>query len=259
LDASNKSPYARLAAKTYKGFAVRKASAAAALNGGGTMQSALKWARWAAISAAVVGLFVAGGAAVFRKPLLIVWHWRGYEDALKGCNENMKRIEERVSNGVPRSALELGRDLEEPSSWLKLSQRLIGFPGAGYFTRNADSRASFHWAECRRLGYVETRLFPAREWALSDELLTGPDYPPTMTKANRIERRLRSPELALLEEDGSLVSYKGSPIRPRPIFLRVQDVRSRMPHWEAFIARHDAEDAAEEQQEKQIEASKQSD
>ena len=112
-------------------------------------------------------------------------------------------------------------------------------------------RAYYHWEQLRRLDYVESRDFVVGEWADRDHFKAFNDYPFSSENVSDAEAEvLRGAVFEFHNADGGWVHFTGW--RPpfselaskyRPI-LRVGDRKDRMPQWEAFVARHNAEDAA---------------
>jgi hypothetical protein len=182
------------------------------------MKRIWKWAK----RAAVATLVIATAAAANWKQLLIAWHWREYQKAVTGeipC----------VADGLERVDLDLW---PEPLLFA-YTQRFLGFPGDEYFS--GFGRPCCHWEQLRALGYVEQREFPAGEWVDLCQFKNLADYP------------FRSNLLTAFEEGlgGMARPVRGAEATVDPRtgqkFLCVRDQKDRMPLWEAFVARHNAE------------------
>jgi hypothetical protein len=129
----------------------------------------------------------------------------------------------------------LAPDLPSAPLLLEYSHRFFGFPGDEHFT---GERAGYHWARLCVLGYTQQHEFPAREWVDLGQFKNLKDYP------------FRSNVLSAFEDGigGLIESVRGAECTVDPRtgqkFLCVRDLKERMPLWEAFVARHNAEEAA---------------
>jgi hypothetical protein len=187
------------------------------------VKSAWNWIKRTGIGAGVLMVVAAVVLAANWKRLLIAWHWEG----CKVAQTRQKHLE----------------PMEAPSEELGFSHRIFGFPGDEYFTSDPGVRMRYHWTELERLGVVERRAIPVGDWARFDLISSYEDYPVgegaksiwevdcmVSIPVNRFEsNRLRPPTSRLINNP--------------PCKLDVWDLKERMPLWEAFAARHNAEES----------------
>jgi hypothetical protein len=198
----------------------------------GEMKRNWIWAKRAAVAASVLAVLATVIIAPSWKRLLIAWHWNEYQTAVKTAPR-------AVLSGF-EVTLDLTNSRRSAPLLYEYSHRILGFPADGYFLPDVCARADYHWQELQVFGYVERREFSVGEWAARGRFKAPADYP------------FRSEPLSPFEEAGGWMrSTRGahynldvSSLEPGAPRLIVRDLKERMPLWQTFVARHNAEEAA---------------